>query len=110
MPTVVPLLEALAQAAVTDPECARVRDTITERRAGNMLLFAADLRATGELRPDLDDRAVADLVWATNSPQYFALLSSRGWSPTAYAEHLADLWRRLLLEPVPDDGAGVSDG
>ena len=51
MPTVVPLLEALAQAAVADPECARVRDAIAERRADNMLLFAADLRATGSCAP-----------------------------------------------------------
>jgi AcrR family transcriptional regulator len=105
MPTVVPLLEALAQAAVTDPGCARVRDAIAERRAANMRLFAADLRGTGEVRPDLDDDAVADVVWATNSPQYFALLGDRGWTATAYAEHLADLWCRYLLEPV--DGAGA---
>jgi AcrR family transcriptional regulator len=110
MPTVVPLLEALAQAAVTDPECARVRDAIAERRAGNMLMFAADLRATGELRPDLDDRAVADVVWATNSPQYFALLRARGWSPAAYAEHLADLWRRHLLGSGADGGSAVRGG
>ncbi|WP_107765331.1 TetR/AcrR family transcriptional regulator [Nocardioides terrigena] len=97
MPAVVPLLEALAQAAATDPECARVRDAIAERRASNMRLFAADLRVTGEVRPDLDDDAVADVVWATNSPQYYALLRSRGWSPTRYAEHLADLWSRHLL-------------
>ena len=72
--------------------------SVATRRAGNMLLFAADLRATG-LRPDLDDRAVADVVWATNSPQYFALLRARGWSPAAYAEHLADLWRQTCWTP-----------
>lgn len=98
MPAIVPLLEALAQAAATDSECARVRDTIAERRAANMRLFAADLRNTGEVRRELDDEAVADVVWATNSPQYYALLHSRGWSPAAYADHLADLWCRFLLE------------
>ncbi|PUA80348.1 TetR/AcrR family transcriptional regulator [Nocardioides currus] len=99
MPRVVPLLEALAEAAATDEECARMRDLIADRRAANMRLFAADLRVTGELRADLSDDDVGDLVWATNSPQYFALLRQRGWSATAYADHLADLWARLLLAP-----------
>ena len=64
-----------------------------------MLLFAADLRATGELRDDLTDREVADLVWSTNSPEYWQLLQSRGWSQQRYAQLLADLWHRLLLAP-----------
>lgn len=62
-----------------------------------MRLLAADLRATGELREDLDDDAVADVVWATNSPEYFLLLASRGWTSRQYAEHLTDLWVRFLL-------------
>ena len=76
--------------------------TVTEiaRRAANMRLFAADLRATGELRPDLTDEEVADIVWATNSADYYALLvDGRGWSPERYGRHLADAWRRMLLEP-----------
>ena len=65
-----------------------------------MRLFAADLRATGELREDLDDDAVADVVWSMNAPEYWALLiGERGWTPERYGDWLADAWTRLLLAP-----------
>jgi AcrR family transcriptional regulator len=100
MPQLSPLFAALREAALADPECARVHRALAERRAANMRLFAADLRATGELREDLDDEAVADLVWATNAPEWFALVSSRGWSPERYAATLTDVWCRTLLAPA----------
>jgi hypothetical protein len=63
-----------------------------------MRLFAADLRATGELRDDLTDDEVADIVWSMNATEYYSLLvDDRGWSPQKYGTHLADAWRRLLL-------------
>jgi AcrR family transcriptional regulator len=97
MPRVSPLFESLAQAASTEPDCAALRDAIGERRAANMLKMAADLRATGDLRDDLTDPEVADLLWTTNAPEYYALALARGWSPATYAERLGDLWCRLLL-------------
>lgn len=97
MPKVAPLFEALGQAALSDTECAALRETISERRASNMRRLAADLRSTGELRSDLTDDVVADLLWTTNAPEYFALAVARGWTPKTYAERLADLWVRLLL-------------
>lgn len=66
-----------------------------------MRLLTADLRATNELREDLDDDDVADLIWATNSPEYFLLLTSRGWTTRRYTDHLIDLWTRLLLRSRP---------
>lgn len=97
MPKVAPLFEALGQAALTEPECATLRDTIANRRAANMRKLAADLRSTGDLRPDLTDDTVADLLWTTNAPEYYALTVARGWSPETYAERLSDLWIRLFL-------------
>jgi AcrR family transcriptional regulator len=93
-----PVQRALAEAAVDDPDCAALRAEISARRAANMRLFAADLRATGELREDLDDDAVADVIWSMNAPEYQALLiGERGWSPERYGAWLADAWTRLLL-------------
>ena len=40
---------------------------------------------------------MADLLWTTNAPEYYALAVARGWTPTTYAVRLADLWHRLLL-------------
>ena len=97
MPKVAPLFDALAQAALTDPECAALRDSIGARRAANMRHLTADLRSAGGLRSDLSDAEVADLLWTTNAPEYYALAVARGWSPAQYSNRLADLWTRLLL-------------
>lgn len=96
-PQAAPLVDALREAGRGDEECRAAWSGLVERRAANMGRFAADLRATGELRPDLTDPTVADLVWTTGSPEYYLLLASRGWGASEYEEHLLDLWCRLLL-------------
>ena len=97
LPTTVPLMNALREAGTTEPECRRVWQAISDRRAANMLRFAADLRITGELRDELTDRQVADLVWSMNSPEYFGLVAARGATPQEYADQVADVWCRTLL-------------
>jgi len=93
-----PLFLALRDASATDPEAAQVWSQISERRAANMRLLAADLLATGQLRNDLTVDEVADTIWATNSPDLHRLLvEDRGWSPAHYQEWLAHSWRRLFL-------------
>lgn len=100
MPVVAPLQEALREAGKTDPECERAWSQLVDRRADNMVLFARELRGTGHVRDDLDDRQIADIVWSTNSAEHFLLLASRGWSPDQFGAHLADLWTRTLLDPT----------
>jgi AcrR family transcriptional regulator len=97
LPRTVPLLDALRAAAAHDPDCRRTWEGLNDRRAANMLLLAADLRATGELRDDLTDDDAARLVWSMNSPEYFTLVTSRGVSPQGYADLVADVWSRTLL-------------
>jgi AcrR family transcriptional regulator len=93
-----PVHLALAEAARTDPEYTALRAEIDARRAANMRLFAADLRGTGELRPDLTDEEVADIVWSLNAAEYRALLvGARGWTAERFGTWLADAWARLLL-------------
>lgn len=99
MPRLAPLFAALRQAAASDAECASVDKELADRRARNMRLLAAELRATGRLRTDLDDDRVADLIWSTNAPQWYDLVASRGWSSEDYADALCDIWSRVLLEP-----------
>ena len=108
VPRTAPLLEALRRAGESDPASASAWSMVMDRRAANMLLLAADLRASGDLRADLTDREVADIVWSTNSPDYWLLLRSRGWTPKRYAALLEDLWCRLLLEPEAQDSGPVS--
>lgn len=93
-----PLFLALRDASATDPEAAQVWSQISERRAANMRLLAADLLATGQLRDGLGVDEVADTIWATNSPDLHRLLvEDRGWSPDHYQEWLGNSWRRLFL-------------
>ena len=101
LPRTVPLLESLRAAGETDAACREVYAAVRERRAANMRLFAADLRATGELRDDLDDHTIADLVWSMNAPEYFLLIRSRGRTPEQYAAMVRDVWIQTLLRNPP---------
>jgi AcrR family transcriptional regulator len=104
MPTVAPLLLALRDAGLSDPDCRATWEHVSERRAANMLRLAADLRESGDVREDLTDQQVADLVWSTNGPEWFTAYTSRGHDPSTYAATLADLWTRTLLaRPVAQD-------
>lgn len=93
-----PLFAVLREAAPAHPELAALWQEISQRRARNMRLFAADLAATGSLRADLSLEEAADVIWATNSPEFYLLLvRERGWTPARVEGWLADTWRRLLL-------------
>jgi AcrR family transcriptional regulator len=93
-----PVYLAIRDAAATDPDSAVLWAEINDRRAANMRDFAADLRATGELRRDLSDDEVADIVWGMNGAEYWVLMvADRGWSHQRFGEFLADAWARLLL-------------
>jgi AcrR family transcriptional regulator len=97
-----PVFLALRDAGATDPESARLWAEITERRARNMREFAADLRSTGELREDLSDDDVADVIWSMNGAEYWVLMvEDRGWDPERFGTFLVDAWSRLLLTTPP---------
>ena len=64
-----------------------------------MRLFAAELAATGQVRTELSIEEAADVIWATNAPEFYVLLvHERGWAPDQYARWLGHTWRRLLLK------------
>ena len=93
-----PIVRALEGAAAAEPELAKIWHEISERRARNMKLFAAELVKAGGLRPGLTVDRIADVIWAMNGPELYTLLvSQRGWSATELEIWLADAWARLLL-------------
>jgi AcrR family transcriptional regulator len=98
MERLAPLFLALRDASTTDPDAYAVWQQISDRRAANMRKFAEDLQLTGRLRSDLGISDAADIVWATNSPELYVMLTiERGWSPDHYERWLADAWTRMLL-------------
>jgi len=95
-----PLLAVVQAAAFHAPEISSLWNEIADRRAANMRLLAADLVDTGQLRPDLTVDEIADIIWATNSAEFYLLLvRGRAWDPNRFACFLADTWCRLLLTP-----------
>lgn len=94
-----PVFVALRDAAATDPECAALWTEISQRRATNMRLLAADLRRGGGVRDDLTDGQIADVIWSMNSAEYWLLLvRERSWTARQFADWLTDAWTRLLLD------------
>lgn len=93
-----PLVAVLREAARGEPELAELWGEIAERRARNMRRFVADVAAAGGLREGVTADEAADLVWATNAPEFYLLLvDERGWDPEQFERWLAELWIRLLL-------------
>ena len=100
-----PLLLALRDASATELDAQQVWREISDRRAANMRKLVRDLGAVGGLRADLPVDEAADVIWATNSPELYVLLTAeRGWTPARYERWLADTWCRLLL---PDSVAAA---
>jgi AcrR family transcriptional regulator len=96
---VAPLWEVVKEAAAGDAELRALSEEFDRRRAGHMRVFVAEgLEATGVLRPGLSVETAADVVWATNAPEFFLLLvRDRGWDPVFFERWLADTWTRLLV-------------
>lgn len=93
-----PLVRALRDAAAEHAELAALWREISGRRHTNMFLFADELLATGEVRPELTREDIADSLWAMGSPELFLLLTQdRGWPAERFAAWLATSWKRLLL-------------
>jgi TetR/AcrR family transcriptional regulator, regulator of autoinduction and epiphytic fitness len=82
---------ALAAAATADPEAAVIwRKNMDDRRRG-MTGLAADLAATGELRPDHTADTVADVLWlAMDVRNYDYLVRRRGWPSDRFQRWYVD--------------------
>jgi TetR/AcrR family transcriptional regulator, regulator of autoinduction and epiphytic fitness len=89
---------ALAAAATADPEAAVIwRKNMDDRRRG-MTGLAADLAATGELRPDHTADTVADVLWlAMDVRNYDYLVRRRGWPSDRFQRWYVDTVTAALL-------------
>jgi AcrR family transcriptional regulator len=98
-PRLAPLFRVLREAGRAEPELAALWAEIAARRAGNMRRFVEEVAAAaGGLRPGMTVEEAADLVWATNAPEFSLLLvEERGWTPEQFATRLTELWTRMLL-------------
>lgn len=91
---------ALAAAATADPDAAAIwRKNLDDRRRG-MSMFAADLAATGELRPEHTLDTATDVLWlAMDVRNYDWLVRQRGWSAERFQRWYVDTVAAALLLP-----------
>ena len=100
---------ALAGAATADPDAAAIwRKNLDDRRAG-MRMFATELAATGQLRPEHTTETAADVLWlAMDVRNYDWLVRERGWSHERFRRWYLDTVSGGLLTPA-DPHAGHID-
>jgi AcrR family transcriptional regulator len=93
-----PVMIALAGAATADADAAAIwRKNVDERRHG-MTLFAADLVATGDVRPDHCVDTVADVLWlAMDVRNYDWLVRERGWAEERFRRWYVDTVTAAVL-------------
>jgi AcrR family transcriptional regulator len=97
-PRLAPLFAVLRDAAQSDDDLRQLWADISQRRAANMRLFAAELAASSGLRADLTIEQAADIIWSMNASEFYLLLvDQRGWSLDQFESFLSDAWTRILL-------------
>ncbi len=66
-----------------------------------MTMFAAELAATGGLRPDQTTETAADVLWlAMDVRNYDWLVRQRGWSPERFQRWYVDTVAAAILSPA----------
>ncbi|WP_250002875.1 TetR/AcrR family transcriptional regulator [Actinoplanes sp. M2I2] len=89
---------ALAAAATADPEAAAIWHKNLDDRRHGMTMFAAELLATGELRPDHTVDTAADVLWlAMDVRNYDWLVRQRGWPAERFHRWYVDTVSAALL-------------
>jgi AcrR family transcriptional regulator len=89
---------ALAGAATADPDAGAIWRKNAEDRRRGMTMLAADLAATGHLRPGHTPDSAADVLWlAMDVRNYDWLVRRRGWSIEQYQRWYVDTVSAALL-------------
>jgi AcrR family transcriptional regulator len=102
-----PLWAVVVEAAPGDAQLRSLIEELDHRRVEHMRLMAQHLADEAGLREGLSVDTAADILWATNSPEFYGLLARRGWDATTIERWLADTWTRLLLGDQAGDSAGT---
>jgi AcrR family transcriptional regulator len=97
-PRVMPILQLVAAAALSDPAMASLRRELDLARLTRMRRNARTLARAGHLRAGIRARDAGDVAWACSSPELYDLLVvRRGWPLARYARFIVDVMIAGLL-------------
>ena len=92
------IYEVFRAAAGTDPDVRTLWEELRAERRGGAANFVGFITDLGPLRPDLDRRSAADIVWILNDPGlYHQLVLQRHWSPAKFRAWIAETMSAQLL-------------
>ena len=88
----------LRGAAAADPEARKLWEVLQEQRRVGADNLTRPIVERGRLKPGIDAREAADLIWILNDPGiYHTLVMERGWSSNSYQVWLAGALQSQLL-------------
>jgi AcrR family transcriptional regulator len=95
------MLEVIRSAAPGDPDIGALWSRIQAEFHDNQRAIVQSIADKRALAAGLDVSGAADILWALNHPNLYALLvGERGWSPERYERWLGDLFCAQLLEDL----------
>lgn len=98
-PRVAPMLLLVRDAAVTEPDMARLKAEFDTQRLRRMRHNARNLSSAGHLRDGLSVEVAAEIMWTYSSEEFYELLVvRRGWSIKRYAMFVADALAAALID------------
>jgi len=96
---VAPIYEAMRGAVGADVEVNAVWEAMRTERRGGAAGFVGFVVARGALRPGVDRKRAADVVWVLNDPgTYHLFVHEMHWTPAQFRSWLAEILRDQLLE------------
>ncbi len=105
-PRAAPIMLLIRDAAVSDPEMAKLQAELDEERLRRMVHNAGNLSNAGHLRADLSIEAAGDIGWLYTAPQLYELLViKRGWSIEHFGAFVADALAAAYFPPEVSRGA-----
>jgi AcrR family transcriptional regulator len=99
-PRAAPIMLLIRDAAVGDPEMAKLQAELDDERLRRMIHNAGNLRKAGHLRGDLSVEEAAEIGWLYTAPQLYELLViKRGWAIERFGAFVADALAAAYFPP-----------
>lgn len=84
-----------------DPQLVAAANRIDGLRLETQAPIAPTLAQAGVLRPGVNAKQAADVIWGLTSPEWYGLLvHRRGWEPKQWQQTVGDMLVRALLAPA----------